>query len=214
MKVSIRNYLNEICKSLSNNAISISTENDHGRTDSLKDEESVRNKLISLGYDISKPESPTMGEDIVLNQYEGEIVDIKITQFSNVTTDSSNATSSPEAIAKLLTGFKARGWRKATEQLQRTDGKVGNLWYIAICKNNPEIVIYRSIKELHYKSYKWNLTNILQINWVNEYTHGPVERTDEEFKDLFLTGLGKCFETRSRDTEFLRNYYNEKKKVE
>ena len=205
-KVSIRNSLNDWAEYLSANPIVIADGQEHGRRGSTIDEATIRNKLIRGGFDVDKPSSSVSGEDIVCTSYPNEVIDIKVTKFCNIPRDGSNATSSPKAITRLLTGNDASNWRNATAKLAE-GGTVNNIWYIVVCKCDPSIVMIRSIKELHPGSYVWNVANLLQIDWANEYRNGPVQRSDEEFLHLMLMGLGKCFETRAQDTEYLRNYY-------
>lgn len=184
------------------------SKSEDGRIDSAIKEKDYLDKLTTTIYDLNKSikvEIPNARYwyDIKINDI---VINLKLTKNGTDNAFNKQAiiyTITGEISSKTVMDFKYWFEYICKNGIKENRNRMSEYHYLVVNKETGDILI-KSIIDIH--TYKSNPSNILQINWKNEFDNIEYKVKEEKFKE-------KVIELMKTIQKSLKQYYNTIKDV-
>ena len=195
-----KEILNEICTYLKNENISLSSQQNDGRVNSILNEDEVL-RIIEQRFNIDTPSARDWA-DFYIDKIP---VNIKIT-----TTNTADNASSKKGVYYALTGqiYSGNGqWEDYLKQLQQNIQDTDKDYYFLIVnKDDTSDIFINSLKQI--SSLQANGNNLpFQIKWCDN--RDMIAKNFDEVKSLLLGTLGQSIKLRADAYISFQKYFSE-----
>jgi hypothetical protein len=198
--IKTKNILDDICNYLKRQNISLSSQQNDGRINSILNEDEIL-QLIEQKFNIDIPVARDWA-DFYIDKVP---VNIKIT-----TTNTADNASSKKGLYYALTGQIYQGnnqWEDYLKQLKENIKNTNKDYYfLVINKNNTDDIFINSLKQI--STLQPNGNNLpFQIKWCDNKTMNP--KSFKKVKSLLLGTLGQSIKLRADAYISFQKYFSD-----